>query len=131
MVLDNIFIKLEDMDKKLVFINEFKKALDCVICKFPANRPVVLGCFRQKIGCQTCVSRWVGNCTRPCCPLCSMTTHLGQRIELKGLGEITAFFRVADDRESSLDTSEKPISVGDDSDFEDLPPPSFNRPPSQ
>ncbi len=96
-VSDNVAVilnKLDDIDGKFSFIVDIQKAFECIICRSPVKHPVIAPCCQRIVGCKDCVARWVLSNTR--CPLCAISGRMGEIMELKGIDDLTGFFRASD-----------------------------------
>ena len=115
-----ILTKLEEVEKavreineKLGFLGELKKAFECIICRLPSESPVVTMCCQRVVGCDECVKKWREAHSR--CPLCSVEGRMRECFNLKGVDGVTGLFRVGDDRESAIDDGDPIISISEDS----------------
>ena len=112
--------KLDEIDKKLSFIEELRKAFQYIICQSSAKSPMVAVCCQRVIGCKECVQRWCLTNTR--CPLCSVTGRMTESFCLKGFDDLLG----VNDRYTVPATSPTVIDVeatSDDSanEFEEMP----------
>lgn len=112
--------KLDEIDKKLSFIEELRKAFECIICQSSAKPPMVTVCCQSVIGCKECVERWC--LTNTHCPLCSVTGRMTESFCLKGFHDLLG----VSDRHTVPATS-SPVTdleaASDDSanEFEEMP----------
>ena len=116
---DGLEKKIYMLCNKLSFIDDIKKVFECVICRSTVQSPVVAPCCKRIIGCRGCVSTWRATSTR--CPLCSVSGHMAESFELKGIDDLTGLFRAGHSVETSASTDVDTISTGSSDDFEDLP----------
>ena len=65
--------KLSNIEKKITFLDELSHGLNCVICKWVAQKLVVSPCCQRVIGCEVCVNSWISINSR--CPLCGLVEH--------------------------------------------------------
>ena len=118
--LEHIDKKLDQIEKKLSFMDDIKKTFECVICRMPARSPVVAPCCQRIIGCGQCVQRWILNNSR--CPLCSVTGRMTEVFGLKGIDDLTGFFRLGESDSQASSSPVVDVEVTDEdssSEFED------------
>jgi len=84
--LQSIDEKLDQIDKKLSFIEEIRKLFECMICQSSAKSPVVAVYCQNLVGCRECVQRW--RHTNTCCPLCSVTGRMAESFCLQGFDDL-------------------------------------------
>ncbi len=91
--LEGIDKKLDRMEKKLSFVDDLIKAFECIVCHSTVKLPVVAPCCQR---CGECVQTWL--LTHTHCPLCSVTGRMTELVAIKGMDDLTGFFRVDDDQ---------------------------------
>ena len=119
--LEDIHKKLDSIGSKVSFHDNLRKTFECVICRLAVHMPIVAPCCQRIVGCKRCVERWVS--AKSSCPFCSVRgLRLSQTIQVKGLDDVTDFFRVGQEEEADHGEALIPDFDYDDDDDDFLPP---------
>ena len=108
--------KLTKVETRLIFLEELIQALQCVICKSTAKKPVVSPCCQRVVECEVCVNTWMR--TRPNCPLCSTGGTIVNKFVLKGFDEALKIIHGVTSETEVASTPAIPPDLDSDSDFE-------------
>ena len=68
------------------------------------HQPKEAPCCQRIIGCGQCVQGWILTNSR--CPLCSVSGHMTEVFGLKGIDDLTGFFRLGESEDSQASLSQ-------------------------